>query len=247
MSKTTYNGPNGELRAHLAVPAGPGPWPGVVLIHDAFGMSTDLRNHADRFAAIGYLALAPDLYSWGSKISCIRATFGALRARKGRAFEDIEAARVALSERSDCTGKVGVIGYCMGGGFALLSAPRFDFDAASVNYGEVPKDAEDVLAGSCPMVASFGGRDRMPAPGTAARLSGVLERLRVDHDVKEYPGVGHSFMNDHQGRAATVLAPLAKVLLHLGYNEEASEDSWSRILDFFRLHLEQGQPTTSSA
>ena len=125
----------------------------------------------------------------------------------------------------------------MGGGFALLAAPRFEFSAASVNYGEVPKDAEDVLAGACPIVGSFGAMDRMPAPGTAARLEGVLERLEIDHDVKEYPGVGHSFLNDHQGRLVDVLGPVLAKVAHVGYDRETAEDAWSRILAFFGRYL----------
>ena len=237
MTETTYAGPHGELRTYLSVPPGPGPWPGVVLVHDILGMTTDLRNHADRFAANGYLALAPDLYSWGRKLSCLKSTFAALRARHGRAFDDIEAARVALSDRQDCTGRVGVIGYCMGGGFALLCAPRFGFDASSVNYGDVPQDAEDVLAGTCPIVGSFGGMDRMPKPGTGARLARTLETLGVDHDVKEYPGVGHSFLNDHQSRLSPIVGPVLAKVGHVGYDREAAEDAWGRILAFFGKHL----------
>ena len=78
MPETTYPSPHGVIRAYLAVPAGDtghGPWPGVVLIHDALGMSSDLRTHAERFTANGYLALAPDLYSWGRTLSCVKATF----------------------------------------------------------------------------------------------------------------------------------------------------------------------------
>src|ERR1051326_9585670 len=115
MSDVTYTSPHGELRAYLALPAGQGPWPGVVLIHDAFGMTRDLRAHADRFAADGFAALAPDLYTWGRKIGCIRATMANLGARSGRAFDDIDAARQWLAARGDCTGRVGVVGYCMGG------------------------------------------------------------------------------------------------------------------------------------
>ncbi|HSR22631.1 MAG TPA: dienelactone hydrolase family protein [Candidatus Eisenbacteria bacterium] len=235
MSDLAYPGRHGQVRAYLAEPAGGGPWPGVVLVHDAWGMSGDLRAHADRFAASGYLALAPDLYSWGRKLTCIRATFADLRARSGRAFDDIDAARAWLAARSDCTGRVGVIGYCMGGGFALLAAvPARGFSASSVNYGQVPEDAEFILAGACPIVGSFGGRDRA-LPGAAARLSTALEGLGVEHDVREYPGAGHSFMNDHGG-----LMVVARVY-GVGYDAAAAEDAWRRILAFFATHLGDGR------
>ena len=231
MSSVTYASPHGEMRAHLARPEGDGPSPGVVLVHDAFGTTRDFRRHADRFAANGYVALAPDLYSWGGRIGCIRATFAALSVGRGRAFDDIDAARAWLAAREDCTGRIGVIGYCMGGGFALLLAtPAHGFGASSVNYGQVPKDAETILAGACPIVGSFGGRDR-PLRGSATRLDRTLTTLGIDHDVKEYPEAGHSFMNDY-GRAMALFK-----VMGLGYDAGASEDAWRRILAFFGRHL----------
>ncbi len=128
----------------------------------------------------------PDLYEGKSWAGCILAAFRQLRSGTGPAFDIIDGARTQLAEREDCTGRVGEIGFCLGGGFALLSAPGHGFDAAAVNYGEVPKDAEGVLAGACPIVGSFGGRDQM---GTKPpeRLERALAVLEMRHDVKVYP------------------------------------------------------------
>jgi carboxymethylenebutenolidase len=171
MPPINYPVPGGTVAGYLAVPsATPGPWSAVVVIHEAFGLNDDMRGKADELADHGYLALAPDQFEGKSWIRCIRSAFRQLAAGSGPAFTALDAARTFLSGRTDCTGKAGVIGFCMGGGFALLCAPRKGFDVAAVNYGPVPKDAESVLAGSCPIVGSFGGRDRMGAPG--------LERLQ---------------------------------------------------------------------
>ena len=81
-----------------------------------------MRRQTDRMASAGYLAILPDLYSQGGRRRCLRATFTALRSGEGRAYRDIEAARSWLLAQEDCTGKVGVIGFCMGGAFALMAA-----------------------------------------------------------------------------------------------------------------------------
>jgi carboxymethylenebutenolidase len=220
----------GGLRAHLALPpVGEGPWPGVVVLHESFGLNDDIRQQADRLAAAGYVALAPDLIgSW----RCLLATFRSLARGHGKPFDDIETARQALAAREDCTGRVGVIGFCMGGGFALAAAAR-GFDAAAPNYAHLPNDIDEALRGACPVVASYGAKDRMMPNGTVAKLESALTRAGVEHDVREYPDAGHSFLNRHDLGPGGALLRVAGV----GYHEPSAEDAWGRILRFFEAHL----------
>jgi carboxymethylenebutenolidase len=233
MPDITFPVGDGAWPGYLSAPsASPGPWPAVVVIHEVLGLNDDIRAKADEFAARGYLALAPDLFDGRLWIRCLRSAFSQLRAGRGPAFAALEAGRAYLAARPDCTGKAGVIGFCLGGGFALLCAPGPGFDVAAVNYGEVPKDAERVLAGACPVVGSYGGRDLM---GTAhpERLKRALTVLEVPHDIEVYPDAGHRFMTETSGVGA-VFAKVGR----MSYQPEDAAAAWKRIFSFFGTYLD---------
>jgi len=198
-----------------------------------------MRKQVSHLASLGYLTLMPDLYTEGGFRKCIGATAKALRSGKGRAWADIESARLWLTQRDDFTGAIGVIGFCLGGGFALLAAASgYDtdetaFQAAAVNYGMLPENLDEIEH-SCPVVASYGGKDRA-IRDAAAKLEAKYTQLGVAHDVKEYPDAGHAFLNE-QVAGPLVVRPFMKIS-GIGPNPEAATDAWGRIDAFFGKHL----------
>jgi carboxymethylenebutenolidase len=215
-----------------AQPVASGPWPGVVMLHEGWGIDDVLRRHANRLASAGYLVYAPDLLGEGSWLRCVRTTFKAYQARAGKPFELIESCRRELRATPDCSGKVGVIGFCMGGGFALLLSAE-GYDAASVNYGMVPSDIDELAARAGPVVASYGGRD-----WTTKKVPALREALRthdVPHDVEVYPAAGHCFLND-KPNGPLLFRPLQR-LVHAGPEPMSAADAWVRIEAFFAEHL----------
>jgi carboxymethylenebutenolidase len=221
-----------QLRGYLATPNGSGPWPGVVVVHEAWGLDEVMQRQADRLASMGYLALAPDLYSDGGVLRCVVRVMRALAAQDGPAVADLDFTRDWLLSREDTTEKVGVIGFCMGGGFALVSATR-GYDVVCDNYGQLPKGKS--FAGAAPIVASYGGRD-LTLKGMADKLDGTLTADGVPHDVKEYPNAGHSFLNDRQN-APLAFRPMVKVVMHGGPEPESAKDARVRIETYFNQYL----------
>ena len=170
-------GVGASLRRAVCAPAGAGPFPGVVVLHESFGLNDDIRSIAGRFADAGYVTLCPDLYSHGSRIVCLtRVIVDMVRGSPGREVADIHAAREALGDRPDVDAeRIAIAGFCQGGGFALVAGTKPGFRAAAVNYGDVPSDRSR-LVGVCPVVASYGAQDRIFGRASAERLEGHSAR-----------------------------------------------------------------------
>ena len=229
MTTIQIDTPAGPIDALMSVPDGQGPWPGVVVVHDAIGYAADNESTSARIAAAGFVTSTPNMYSRGGRARCITRVFRELLTQRGRALDDILAARDHVQSMPECTGSVGVVGFCMGGQFALVMAPK-GFGASAPFYGTpLPRNLSATLDGACPVVASFGRRDPL-GMGAAARLRKVVEDGGIAADIKDYPDAGHSFANRLPAQ------PLLRIT-GFGYNDLATEDAYSRVFAFFNQHL----------
>ena len=206
------------MDGYLALPDGVGPFPGMVIIHEIGGLDEHTRGVADRFSAEGYAALAVDLFSTGSRAMCMLRIFNGILIRPLRngVVGDLRSAMDVLAARPEVDGtRIGVIGFCMGGSYALqLACVEGRLKSASVFYGQNPRPL-DALAKACPIVGSYPERDFTARQ--AHRLESVLTSHNVPHDIKVYPGARHSFFNETR-RA---------------YDPVAAADAWRRTIAFF--------------
>jgi len=217
----TFPSRSATLPGFLALPAGTGPHPGVVVIHEAYGLNDNIREIAGRFAAEGYVALAVDLFGSRSRAVCMARMLGSMMAgRDPYAVPDLAAALDYLAAQPLVDpDRVGAIGFCMGGGLTIAWARSEQrLRAIAPFYGTNPRPLEAVRR-LCPVVGSYPGKDFTARSGR--KLDTHLTHIGVDHDIKVYPGARHSFFND-QGRA---------------YDAAAAADAWQRTLDFFAEHL----------
>lgn len=214
------------MDAYQVLPAGEGPFPGILIIHEIFGLNDNIREIAQRFTRQGYAALAVDLFSGVNRVTCLLQIFYGILIRpiKNSTLEDLLAAMDAFQQEPEIdAGRTGVVGFCMGGSYALqLASVQGELRAASVYYGQNPRPL-DVVARACPIVGSYPGRDFTAR--AARQLETKLEEFGVAHDIKIYPGAQHSFFND-RGRA---------------YDPDAATDSWNRMLSFFEAYLMKGK------
>jgi carboxymethylenebutenolidase len=217
----------------LTVPDGAdGPRPALLMIYEIAGMSDEMRRVARDLAAEGYVVLIPDLFARGpARPLCVASTMRTMVRGAGPALDDLESARRWLAARPEVDGtRIGAIGFCMGGGFALLLARTGLYRVSAPFYGGKGVD----LPQACPVVASFGGRDATMR-GVPEKLTADLDALGVPHDVKVYPEAGHSFFSRTPGLLGKAAS---RSPAHIGYHEASAQDAHKRIIAFFRTHLD---------
>ncbi len=211
-----------QLEGYLTRPEGDGPFPGIVLIHEIFGLNENMKDIARRFAAQGYVALAVDLFAGRHRTICMfRMMAGLLfNPLHNSGIHDLKAALTFLSEQPDVdASRLGAVGYCFGGSFAIAWACTDErLQVIAPYYAGNPRPLKAV-ARLCPVVGSYPDKD-ITTPA-AQKLDVELDRYQVPHDIKIYPGAKHGFFND-----------TSRV-----YDEAAAQDSWQRVLAFFEEHL----------
>jgi len=212
---------------YLVLPDGKGPHPGLVVIHEAQGLNEHIRDVTRRFAGAGYATLAVDLFAGRNRAICMaRYMAGMLRGSVNRyGVDDLKSALTFLAKHPDIDAqRMGAVGFCMGGGFAIAWACTDSRLKAIAPFYAVNPRPLDVVSRLCPVVGSYPERDFTARAGR--NLDAALTKHGVAHDIKTYPDARHSFFND-TGAA---------------YDQNAAEDAWRRVLSFFAERLSRQMP-----
>ena len=211
-----------QLAAYLARPEGDGPFPAIVVIHEIFGLNDNICDIARRFAGQGYAALAVDLFAGRNRAVCMFRFLGGIlfNSLDHGGIRDLKAALSYLAGQPGVdAARLGAVGFCLGGSFAVAWACADDrLKAIAPYYGMNPRPLAAV-ARACPVVGSYPDPDITTKAGRLLDME--LDKYGVPHDLKIYSGARHSFFND-QGQ---------------NYDPAAAEDSWQRVLAFFDEHI----------
>lgn len=207
---------------YLARPDGDGQYPALIAIQEWWGLVGHIKDVVDRFAAEGFVTLAPDLYHGQATTEPNEARKLAMALDRERAIAEIAAAAKYLRSLPDVSPKkVGIVGWCMGGGLALSTAAAGnDVDAVVCFYGR-PLDARDTAKIKAPVLGLYGELDAGIPQSIVQDFEQQLARNGTTHEFHTYAGAGHAFFNNDRE----------------AYQPEAAEDAWRRTLAWLRQYL----------
>ena len=214
-----------EVKGYLSRPASAkGPLPGIIMIHEWWGLNDNIRRTADRLAGEGYEVLAVDLYGGQSAANPDDAKkyMMAVMNDQDAAKDNLRQAYAYLHDHEHAT-KMGVIGWCFGGGWSLQTALLFPdkLDAAVMYYGRPVTDVAQLSTLKMPLIGFFGELDQGITVADVDAFEKALKDAKVDAEIHEYPNAGHAFANPSGAN----------------YQAAAAEDSWTRTIKFFKDHL----------
>jgi carboxymethylenebutenolidase len=224
----SYQGKAGDLKAMVAEPQADGPRAAVIVVQEWWGLNAHIRDVASRFAREGYFAIAPDLYSrQGHKVAADANTAAELMGnlKKEDGIEDLKTTVAWLrAQKQTHTSPLGIIGFCMGGSYAmLLPCESKEIAAAVPFYGEIPSDDQIKKLG-CPIFYAYGENDGWIQRKDVDRLAADLNKFDKRGEVKIYPGCSHGFFNDTR---ADVYRPVE------------AKDAWEHTLKLFAENLKK--------
>lgn len=220
----TFPSRGGDASAYVVAPPTPGKHPAILVIQEWWGLNDWIKDDADRFASQGYVAAAVDLYR-GKVAATPEVAHELMRGLdEPRGLADLEAAVDMLSKRPDVDPqRIGAIGWCMGGGYALsFAATEPRLAAVVVNYGHLLTTPQAIDALKMPLLGNFAGEDQGIPPADVQAFAAKVKEKNKDVDVKIYSGAGHAFMNPNNTK---------------GYDDAAAKDAWARIDAFFKARL----------
>lgn len=209
---------------YLAQPADGQPHPGVVVIQEWWGLVPHIKDVAERFAREGFIALAPDLYHGQAADEPDEARKLAMALDANRAVQEIAAAARYLKKMQHIAPqKVGVVGWCMGGGLSLSTAAHHaDLIGATVVFYGRPLTASDTAKLRVPVLGLYAEHDHGIPVEAVKAFEAEMQKQQVPHAVHVYPGTSHAFFNDTRPQI---------------YQAAAAQDAWQKTLAWFRKFL----------
>ena len=214
----------GSVPGHISKPLGIGPWPGLIVIQEWWGLTEHIMSVADRFSSAGYFTFAPDLYHGeiapfgdSEKATALVQKYGPT------GLADLQNVFDTFTKNTDCSGKVGSVGFCFGGRMSLALGISRPVDAVCTFYGGGMQQLFDQLGSlKAPVLGLFGDSDKSIPVGTIDEFDKLLGKIGVPHEVIVYPNSGHAFFRDNDPNS---------------YRPEAAKDAWERVTKFLAKNL----------